>query len=167
MQGQSYGIVTKNLTQGVVFNGQTYQQAGKRSVPIKDIGKQVQELAFFAKENPGLKFYMTKIGTENAGYSVAEIKTIFEKLKNILPDNVILPAEFETRGPINTKSADSQTITVGEVESIYKNQAAIAEQIGETIKPLDEWKKEAKSLVDTLQAAGVLKEKILEQIKCL
>ena len=168
LQGQSYGIVTKNLTEGIVFNGEVYRTKGVRSVPLNIIGKQVQELAFFAKENPGLKFYMTKIGTENAGYTVAEIKDIFEKLKDILPDNVILPAEFETRGPINTATAESQVVTVAEVEALYAKKAAAREAIGKEMKPKDEWMKEAKTLVDTLKAAGTLKENILIQLKqCL
>lgn len=168
LQGQSYGIVTKNLSAGVVFNGEAYQQTGTRSIPLKIIGKQVQDLAFFAKENPNLKFYMTKIGTENAGYTTAEIKSIFEMLKNILPDNVILPAEFETRGPINTATAESQVVTLAEVEALYAKKAAAREAIGREMKPKDEWMKEAKILVDTLKAAGTLKENILIQLKqCL
>jgi hypothetical protein len=89
-------------------------------------------------------------------------------LKNILPDNVILPAEFEVRGPINTATADSQVITTGEVEAIYAKKAAAKEAVGRPMKPKDEWMKEAKILVDTLKAAGTLKENILIQLKqCL
>ena len=66
-------------------------------------------MLLFAKENPNLKFYVTKIGTENAGYSIPEIKRLFEKLRNYIPNNVILPKEFEVR---DTQQSETPIIKV-------------------------------------------------------
>lgn len=90
IQGQSYGIVTKDL------------QKGTKSIPKDDILKEVNDLMKFAKANPNKKFYVTKLGTELAGYSISEIKKIFEEVNTGtfmqgIPENVILPKEFEVR----------------------------------------------------------------------
>ena len=166
-QGQSYAIVTKNLTAGAQLNGITFENTGKRSVPIEYIGKGVQDMLQVAKLNPTYTFYVTKIGTENAGYSVAEMKGIFEKLKNFIPDNVILPKEFEVRASINTETADSQTIMQSEVKSIYAEKAAVAQATGQKILSEDKWMADARSAMSILKSNGYTKQEILEQLKCL
>ena len=85
LQGQSYAIITKKNVRV------------EKSSTLQEIGKGIQDMLLFAKENTNLKFYVTKIGTENAGYSIPEIKGLFEKLRNYIPNNVILPKEFEVR----------------------------------------------------------------------
>jgi len=85
LQGQSYAIITKK------------DFRVKQSSTLSEIGKGIQDMLLFAKNNPNLKFYVTKIGTENAGYTIPEIKGLFEKLNKFIPNNVILPREFEVR----------------------------------------------------------------------
>lgn len=106
IQGQSYGIVTKDL------------QKGTKSIPKDDILKEVNNLMKFAKANPDKKFYVTKLGTELAGYSISEIKKIFEEVNSGtfmqgIPENVILPKEFEVR--------DSKSMSSKEGEMKLKN----------------------------------------------
>ena len=54
-------------------------------------------MLLFAKEHPEKKFLVTKLGSSLAGYTVGEIKGLFEKLKSPIPDNVVLPKEYEVR----------------------------------------------------------------------
>ena len=85
LQGNSYAVVTKKFWDV------------ERSSTLQEIGKEIQDMLLFAKSRPDLKFYVTKIGTEKAGYTIPEIKSLFEKLTKFIPDNVILPKEFEVR----------------------------------------------------------------------
>lgn len=85
LQGQSYAIVTKDLSKG------------EKSISLNQIGKQLQDLMLFAKDNPDKKFYVTKLGSSLAGYTVSDITSLFDKLKNITPSNVVLPIEYESR----------------------------------------------------------------------
>jgi len=97
LQGQSYAIITKKDVRV------------EKSSTLQEIGKGIQDMLLFAKENTNLKFYVTKIGTENAGYSIPEIKGLFEKLRNYIPNNVILPKEFEVR---DTQQSETPIIKV-------------------------------------------------------
>ena len=94
LQGQSYALVTKKFWDV------------KKSSTLPEIGKEIQDMLLFAKTRPDLKFYVTKIGTENAGYTEQEIKEIFEKLAKFIPDNVILPEVFEIRDSIPAAPQD-------------------------------------------------------------
>ena len=98
LQGKSYAIITKDLAKG------------KRSIPLfgmegKSIAESVRTFIEFANNNPDKKFYVTKIGSKLAGYTEAEIKSIFDSVnalykdsvQNFIPDNVILPKEYEVR----------------------------------------------------------------------
>jgi len=89
LQGQSYAIITKK-----------YWDVEKSST-LSEIGKGIQDFIIFASNHPELKFYVTKLGSSLAGYSVEEIKNLF-KIINETPrleitDNVILPIEYEVR----------------------------------------------------------------------
>ena len=97
LQGQSYAIITKK------------DFKVEKSSTLQEIGKGIQDMLLFAKENTNLKFYVTKIGTENAGYSIPEIKGLFEILRNYIPNNVILPKEFEVR---DTQQSETPIIKV-------------------------------------------------------
>lgn len=92
LQGQSYAIITKDLSKG------------EKSIPLKTIRDQIDNFIDFAKTNPNMVFYVTKLGSSLAGYSVEEIKQQFGAvdLLNSIPNNVILPKEYEVRdeGPI-------------------------------------------------------------------
>lgn len=76
--GQSYGIITKSFT-GV-------------PVRLEFIKQQVCVLYSFAILRPELTFYVTKIGTALAGFTVEQIASIFKDLPKI--NNIILPKEF-------------------------------------------------------------------------
>lgn len=83
-KGKSYAIVTIE------------KPGKKRSIPLEDIKKQIDELMSFAKNHPELEFLVTAIGTKLAGYKTDEIKELFVKTEYI-PENVLLPEEFEFR----------------------------------------------------------------------
>lgn len=78
--GQSYGIIT------ISYNDQ--------SVTTGLIGDQVMLLYKFALLRRELTFYVTKIGTGIAGFSIEQIAEIFRAYEFIRPENVILPIEF-------------------------------------------------------------------------
>jgi hypothetical protein len=77
LQGRSYAIVT-------VGSG----------VTLATIRAEVKDLFAFARARPELTFLMTKIGTGIAGLPETDIKALFGP---DTPDNIWLPAEWETR----------------------------------------------------------------------
>lgn len=82
--GKSYAIIT-------------IKKPGlKRSVSLEFISNQILELKLFAIKHTELTFLVTKIGCALAGYSIPEIKQLFMNIPD-LPDNIILPKEFEFR----------------------------------------------------------------------
>jgi hypothetical protein len=91
LQGQSYAIITKDLAKG------------KRSIPRSQLTDSFEKLYKFAAERPELKFYVTKLGTDLAGYTVSEIKDnlIAAQLGANIPDNIIFPKEFEFRSKLS------------------------------------------------------------------
>jgi len=97
LQGQSYAIVTKKFWDV------------EKSSSLEEIEDGIAKFLSFAQKHPELKFYVTKIGSSLAGYTVEEIKNIWEKMEEYprqsidgvdfpsIPDNVILPREYEVR----------------------------------------------------------------------
>lgn len=85
LQGQSYAIITKDLTK-------PYKDQLK-SIELKDIHSQIIDLYKFAAANKDLTIYVTKIGTSLAGYSIEEIAEQFRNHKYI-PPNIVFPKEF-------------------------------------------------------------------------
>lgn len=87
LQGRSYAIATIDL------------RKGQRSVSLDYIQNQILTLIEYANEHPEKRFFVTKIGTNLAGYTVAEIAELFFDIQeNIdIPANVILPIEFDNR----------------------------------------------------------------------
>jgi hypothetical protein len=81
--GQSYGIITKSFTD--------------TPVSIEFITFQVQTLYYFALLRQDLTFYITKIGTALAGFSIDEIANIFKTCMPFKPKNIILPIEFTNK----------------------------------------------------------------------
>lgn len=73
--GQSYGIITKSLND--------------LPVTLEFIEQQVKVLYSFANYRNDLTFYVTKIGTNLAGFTLDEIANIFKSLST--PNNIILP----------------------------------------------------------------------------
>lgn len=87
--GQSYGIITKS------FND--------TPVTIEFIKEQVKVLYSFAVLRPDLTFYVTKIGTSLAGFTMQDIAGIFKEMpfnygtgERGKPSNIVLPIEFST-----------------------------------------------------------------------
>lgn len=76
--GNTYGIITTS------FN--------EVPVSLEFIRSQVETLYYFALLRPDLKFFVTKIGTGIAGFSIEEIKGVF--FQPFKPENIILPIEF-------------------------------------------------------------------------
>lgn len=85
LQGQSYAVVTKK------------NWREPRSSTLNEIGKELQDMILFARKNPDKEFLVTRVGSDKAGYSVSEIKGLFQLLKKWIPDNVILPKVYEVR----------------------------------------------------------------------
>lgn len=71
-QGQSYGIPTMNS--------------------LEIIGFYIDDLYEYANDHPDLTFWVTKIGTGIAGYTVDEVGGLFRHRQT--PGNVRLPIEF-------------------------------------------------------------------------
>jgi hypothetical protein len=107
LQGQSYAVITKK------------NWRVEKSSTLQEIGKGLQDMLLFAKENPSKKFLVTKLGSSLAGYSVNDIKGLFEKLKNIIPNNVVLPIEYEVRdNPSPTSGMLKDEFTTDEAKDI-------------------------------------------------
>lgn len=84
LQGQSYAIITKDLTK-------PYSKQLK-SISLKEIEEQVEEFICFAIKQKHLRFLVTEIGCNLAGYSVNEIAPMFKPAIPI--KNIYLPASF-------------------------------------------------------------------------
>jgi len=88
LQGQSYAIVTKDLSKGI------------RSVTLDSIFNELIDLFIFAHETKKYKkFYIVKIGSSLAGFTITEMKSLFEEIhsKAFIPNKIILPKEYEVR----------------------------------------------------------------------
>ena len=99
-QGQSYGIITKNLSKG------------KRGISLTDLADNIDSFIVDAIENPNLEFLVTKIGTGLGGFTVNEVKEIFKDYLELdmLPDNIILPKEFEVRTTQPSTSVEEDVV---------------------------------------------------------
>lgn len=103
LQGQSYGIVTKNLKEGK--RSKNLDPKGEYNA-LDYIDKQIGELISYATKNPNKKFYVTKLGTMLAGWTTEEIGEIWNS-QGIIPNNIILPKEFENY--INPENREAKT----------------------------------------------------------
>lgn len=89
-QGYSYAIVTKNLAKGM------------RSVSLESIDNQIHTMLIYAEQHPELIFWVGKIGTKLAGFTIDEIKNMFTNKR--IPDNVHLPIEFVDKPVLNIQT---------------------------------------------------------------
>lgn len=116
-EGKSFGIVTKAAS----ISGNSLRIGSKRSVPLSRIEKSINALIKTANENPNLEFLVTKFGTNMAGFTEQEMKSLLENKS--LPDNIILPKEFEVRNQqptiISTK-IESLPVVSKETSKNYK-----------------------------------------------
>lgn len=82
-QGQSYGIVTTD-----------FHRPGR--FPLEYIERGINRFLAYARTRPCEVFWVTKIGTLAAGYTVSEIANLWADKS--IPPNVMLPREFDVRG---------------------------------------------------------------------
>lgn len=82
LQGRSYGIVTKEL------------RRSHPAITLQQVEAGVAKMLAFAAENPHLEFYVTKIGTNLAYFTIKQIGDIFRAYMPLMPPNVVLPVEF-------------------------------------------------------------------------
>jgi hypothetical protein len=117
LQGKSYAIVTKDLAKG------------NRSISLDKIAEGINKLADFAEDNPDTKFYVTKLGSSLAGYTVDEIKEQFRKVneKGAIPNNVILPKEYEIRSQQPTSVKGAQVVS-GKKKELFTPEKGIAQK---------------------------------------
>jgi len=93
--GQSYGLVTKNLSPNYYEkeSGITYQMAGVRSVSKTQIMVNIIELYLYAVKHPELDFLIAYTLAPNLnGYTSEEMAEMFSILP--IPDNIIFNDEF-------------------------------------------------------------------------
>lgn len=88
LQNQSYAIITKDFKSFNPNNEDYYDSM------LEFIRFQVICLYDFASFRKDLTFYVTKIGTAQAGFSIEDIASIFIELDDICPENIVLPKEF-------------------------------------------------------------------------
>jgi hypothetical protein len=58
-------------------------------LPLSDIQEHVNNFLNFARNNPQYRFLLTPIGTGYAGYTVRQIRHLFDKSHYNIPDNVV------------------------------------------------------------------------------
>lgn len=96
IQGQSYGLVTKNLKAGYFeeVSKILYHKAGMQSVSSDQIIQNIDELYEYAKANADKEFLIayTADGTNLNGYTGIEMAFMFAA-KDI-PDNIIFEEKF-------------------------------------------------------------------------
>lgn len=80
LQGQSYGIITKELRKNYP------------PVSLKEVRLGVDKFIKFASENKDLTFYVVEIGCNLAGFTVSEIAPLFKDALKL--SNVYLPERF-------------------------------------------------------------------------
>jgi hypothetical protein len=101
----------------------------KKSKTLAQIREGVIQMIKAAKSLPDKKFYVTKIGTQNAGYTVKEISSIFEKLADQIPDNVVLPIQFEYRADPGMTSASNYEFYEQYAQYMADQENAKAEKV--------------------------------------
>ena len=82
LMGESYGVITKEL------------RSDHPPITIRQVGEGIVRMLACATSLPHKTFYVTKLGTQLAYFSVKQIGDIFRFLMPLLPINVILPKEF-------------------------------------------------------------------------
>ena len=119
LQGQSYGLVTKNLTPGFTepSTGITYPASGERSVSPQQIVENIDELYQTAINNPTKEFLVAYGVDKNLnGYSPQEMANMFSSLS--IPSNIVFNKEFS-----NLLSQQNSIPTVSAEENFNNPEA--------------------------------------------
>ena len=82
LMGDSYGIITKEL------------RGDHPPITIRQVGEGIVRMLACAASTPDRVFYVTKLGTQLAYFTVKQVGDIFRFLMPLMPINVILPKEF-------------------------------------------------------------------------
>jgi hypothetical protein len=81
---------------GVGHHGRSYAIPTKderiRTLPLESVAKYVTDFIAYARQNPDLTFYVTKIGCGLAGFKESDIAPLFVDCLTL--DNVLLPRDF-------------------------------------------------------------------------
>lgn len=91
-QGQTYGIVTKDLS------------LGRRGLPVQQVQQNIHNFIDYAEGMPDRRFLVTPIGTGLAGYTPDEMMQPFRQRYQALdqlPGNIWLPSNFVNAGYYN------------------------------------------------------------------
>jgi len=98
LQGQSYGLITKNLKKGFFEKERNllYVNAGMRSIDKNMMIQNIKELYQTAKQMNDKKFLVayTARGQNLNGYSSQEMANFFKEASSKIPSNVIFEKEF-------------------------------------------------------------------------
>jgi hypothetical protein len=97
-QGQSFAVRTKMYQDGNLLEYNKLRDENKKKMDSMTV-QDLNNLRLEALTNPDIKYYVTQIGTKLAGRTVNQMKSFFERMNNKfgIPDNLILPKEFEVR----------------------------------------------------------------------
>lgn len=97
IQGQSYALVTKNLTQNYLEKETNilYKRYGERSVSLEQIKSNIKDLYDYANNNKHLEFIVvyTFEGKNLNGYNGLEIFDAFNSYE--IPDNIVFNDSFK------------------------------------------------------------------------
>jgi hypothetical protein len=81
---------------GVGHHGNSYAIPTKderiRTLPLARVAEYVDDFIVYARKNPELTFYVTKIGCGLAGFKESDIAPLFVQCLKL--DNVLLPRDF-------------------------------------------------------------------------
>ena len=81
--------------EGMSYAIQTIKRPGwKRSTPLSEIKEQLIEMGEYARLHSDLKFHMTPVGAGLAGWTNAEMKKIWDEVKDKMPENVVYPQDL-------------------------------------------------------------------------
>jgi hypothetical protein len=165
LQGQSYAVVTKK-----------YWDIEKSST-LDEIKKELTAFVYFAHEHPELKFYVTKLGSSLAGYSINEIKQLFENIHQYsgqITDNIILPREYEFRDDVkSTEQQEEETqepdMGINPSNPTTNGKTLQGEQV-EAAQKADRWfakLKEKTNDIMNARSSGILEDDIINNFMFL
>jgi len=123
-EGKSFGIVTKAAS----ISGTALKIGSKRSVPLSRIEQSINALINEANNHPELEFLVTKFGTNMAGFTIEEMKSLL--VGKTIPDNIILPKEFEVRTSTISKVPTTVPASITPATTPKSRRAAMMDQEG-------------------------------------
>jgi hypothetical protein len=156
LQGQSYGLVTKNLTPGFTepSTGITYPAAGEKSVMPEQIIDNIDELYQTALANPDKEFLVAyRVDKNLNGYTAQEMANMFSALP--IPSNVVFNKEFAALLK-NVKKVEVTPVSKQE-QLVNKNMSTLVATSLDTTEALlndkDKLKAELKALAEAKQVS--------------